>query len=78
MMQHMITRQSSAPMVITNERASDMGRFWGTYRPGVYFGTKTRSANSPVTGLMWFQQNLPHEPKIRHWCEQVSFSQLNI
>lgn len=29
-------------------------RFWGTYRPGVYFGLKTRDPKSLVTGLMWY------------------------
>ena len=29
-------------------------RFWGSYRPGVYFGMKSRSAKDVVTGLMWF------------------------
>lgn len=28
--------------------------FWGTYRPGVYFGLKTRDPHSLVTGLMWY------------------------
>lgn len=29
-------------------------RYWGTYRPGVYFGTRVRHPASIVTGLMWF------------------------
>lgn len=70
-MRGLVKKPSNELHVITNERAQDMSRFWGTYRPGVYFGTKTRSANSPVTGLMWFEQRLPQQPNIRHWCEQV-------
>ncbi|KAJ8335799.1 hypothetical protein SKAU_G00391410 [Synaphobranchus kaupii] len=31
-------------------------RFWGSYRPQVYFGMKTRSPRSIVTGLMWLRQ----------------------
>ena len=27
---------------------------WGTYRPGLYFGTRPRLPQSLVTGLMWF------------------------
>jgi hypothetical protein len=27
--------------------------FWGSYRPGVYFGLKTRSPADLLTGLMW-------------------------
>lgn len=29
-------------------------RFWGSYRPGTYFGLKTRDQDSLVMGLMWF------------------------
>lgn len=29
-------------------------KFWGTYRPGTYFGLKTRDKESLVTGLMWY------------------------
>ena len=28
-------------------------RFWGSYRPGVYFGMKTRSPKDLLAGLMW-------------------------
>uniref|UniRef100_A0A6P7FTC3 Mannosyl-oligosaccharide glucosidase n=1 Tax=Diabrotica virgifera virgifera TaxID=50390 RepID=A0A6P7FTC3_DIAVI len=28
--------------------------FWGSYRPGAYFGLKTRDPTSLVTGLMWY------------------------
>lgn len=28
--------------------------FWGSYRPGTYFGLKTRDPASLVTGLMWY------------------------
>ena len=28
-------------------------RFWGSYRPGVYFGLKTRSQSDLLFGLMW-------------------------
>ena len=29
-------------------------QYWGSYRPGVYFGLKTRDPNSMAVGLMWF------------------------
>ncbi|XP_062864317.1 mannosyl-oligosaccharide glucosidase [Trichomycterus rosablanca] len=45
-------------------------RFWGTYRPQVYFGMKTRSPKSVVTGLMWMRQFSDGELKLRHTCEQ--------
>ncbi|XP_040849595.1 mannosyl-oligosaccharide glucosidase isoform X2 [Ochotona curzoniae] len=55
---------SSSPAV-----APDL--FWGTYRPQVYFGMKTRSSQPLLTGLMWAQQGAtPGTPKLRHTCEQ--------
>ena len=47
-------------------------RFWGSYRPGVYFGMKTRSAKDVVTGLMWFLPKSVTQGSLglRHWCEQ--------
>ncbi|XP_014477267.1 PREDICTED: mannosyl-oligosaccharide glucosidase GCS1 [Dinoponera quadriceps] len=47
-------------------------RYWGTYRPGVYFGLKTRDPHSLVTGLMWYFPRLllPDGNGLRHWCEQ--------
>ncbi|CAK6435223.1 unnamed protein product [Pipistrellus nathusii] len=53
--------ESSSPAV-----APDL--FWGTYRPHVYFGMKTRSAQPLLTGLMWAQHGTA--PKLRHTCEQ--------
>ncbi|NXN93795.1 MOGS glucosidase, partial [Rhinopomastus cyanomelas] len=44
-------------------------RFWGTYRPQVYFGMKTRSPRALVTGLMWLQQG-EGGSNLRHTCEQ--------
>ncbi|XP_023654927.1 mannosyl-oligosaccharide glucosidase isoform X2 [Paramormyrops kingsleyae] len=45
-------------------------RFWGSYRPQVYFGMKTRSPRSMVTGLMWMRQSPEVEVSLRHTCEQ--------
>ncbi|XP_053336097.1 mannosyl-oligosaccharide glucosidase-like [Clarias gariepinus] len=44
-------------------------RFWGSYRPQVYFGMKTRSPRSVVTGLMWMRQ-FSDNVNLRHTCEQ--------
>lgn len=44
-------------------------RYWGTYRANCYFGLKTRNPNSPVFGLMWFEQPAGKEvtlPKLRY------------
>ena len=41
--------------------------FWGSYRPGVYFGLKTRSPADLMFGLMWM---IPELRQLRHWCKQ--------
>nr|CAD2197729.1 unnamed protein product [Meloidogyne enterolobii] len=45
---------------------------WGTLRPHLYFGLKTKQILSPLFGLLWYEQprqqfiqNLP----LRHWCD---------
>lgn len=38
-------------------------RFWGSYRPQVYFGMKTRSPNSMVTGKEKQSGNMPDQMK---------------
>lgn len=47
-------------------------RYWGSYRPGVYFGMKTREPHSPVMGLMWYfdAHVMTGTAGVRHWCEQ--------
>ncbi|KAM8878839.1 mannosyl-oligosaccharide glucosidase [Spinachia spinachia] len=45
-------------------------RFWGSYRPQVYFGMKTRSSRSIVTGMMWMRQFADMDVNLRHTCEQ--------
>jgi len=43
---------------------------WGTYRPQVYMGMKTKSKESLVTGLMWMRQDRKFPlKKLRHNCE---------
>uniref|UniRef100_A0A2K5K974 Mannosyl-oligosaccharide glucosidase n=1 Tax=Colobus angolensis palliatus TaxID=336983 RepID=A0A2K5K974_COLAP len=64
----------SAPPVLPADSSSPAvapDLFWGTYRPHVYFGMKTRSPKPLLTGLMWAQQGTtPGTPKLRHTCEQ--------
>jgi len=44
--------------------------FWGSYRPQVYMGMKTKSKESLVTGLMWMRQNRKYPlKKLRHSCK---------
>nr|SVE77481.1 EOG090X02G1 [Daphnia lumholtzi]SVE78111.1 EOG090X02G1 [Daphnia lumholtzi] len=33
-------------------------RYWGSFRPGVYFGMKSRDTNSLLAGLMWFMPDV--------------------
>ncbi|KAI5705959.1 hypothetical protein M8J75_003508 [Diaphorina citri] len=65
------THFDSQKMVIKSGLAV-RDRYWGSYRPGTYFGMKTREPYSPVVGLMWFFPNklINGEGFIRHWCEQ--------
>eukprot|EP00964_Phaeocystis_antarctica_P066134 scaffold39935_cov57-Phaeocystis_antarctica.AAC.1 len=45
---------------------------WGTYRPGVYFGLRSRTyPTALVAGLMWGAlDGVASERKLRHTCEQ--------
>lgn len=58
---------------VVRERGLDVPeRYWGTYRPGVYFGMKTRAVQDLHTGLMWFLPRYVQQGGLglRHWCEQ--------
>lgn len=49
-------------------------RYWGSYRPNLYFGMKTRDAYSLVTGIMWYYPARTQTAEdIRHWCEQSGY-----
>ena len=44
---------------------------WGTFRPGVYFGLRSRSYPTALAaGLMWVHGSAPTMAKLRHKCEQ--------
>ncbi|XP_014255518.1 mannosyl-oligosaccharide glucosidase GCS1 [Cimex lectularius] len=61
-----------SPKVVVKSGLAIPGRYWGTYRPGNYFGLKTREPFSPVMGLMWYfpRKMSANSNNIRHWCEQ--------
>ncbi|XP_004696166.1 mannosyl-oligosaccharide glucosidase [Echinops telfairi] len=68
-----VTLHSAPPVLAPNSSSPAVAPdlFWGTYRPHVYFGMKTRSPQPLLTGLMWAQQGAtPGIPKLRHTCEQ--------
>ena len=63
----------AAPAVVDRTGAgSSPARFWGSYRPGVYFGLKTRSPADLLAGLMWMLPGkvAPSNLGLRHWCDQ--------
>lgn len=57
--------------MVANSGLGNPDMFWGSYRPGTYFGLKTRDPQSLVMGLMWYfpRQLLGGGKGIRHWCE---------
>jgi len=58
---------------VVRERGLDVPeRYWGSYRPGVYLGMKTRAVRDINTGLMWFLPRFIQQGGLglRHWCEQ--------
>ncbi|XP_037118450.1 mannosyl-oligosaccharide glucosidase [Syngnathus acus] len=67
-----VTLHPSPPVLDANSTSAKVSpdRFWGSYRPQVYFGMKTRSPRSIVTGMMWMIQPSTMDVKLRHTCEQ--------
>uniref|UniRef100_A0A4W4FL06 Mannosyl-oligosaccharide glucosidase n=2 Tax=Electrophorus electricus TaxID=8005 RepID=A0A4W4FL06_ELEEL len=67
-----VTLHPSPRVLDTNSTSAGVSpeRFWGSYRPQVYFGMKTRSPRSVVTGLMWMRQFSDGDVSLRHTCEQ--------
>ena len=65
---------SSSKETTAISHAQNQSLFWGTYRPNLYFGTRTRSPETLLTGLMWFSLKKEEAnnffEKIRHTCEQ--------
>ena len=48
----MVRKPLSTPTVV-EQNTTDMERFWGSYRSNLYFGMKTRTPKSPVTGMFY-------------------------
>lgn len=54
-LRNMVNTPLPVSRIISSDTSSaqvDPERFWGSYRPGVYFGLKTRSPHSPVVGKL--------------------------
>ncbi|TMS23902.1 Mannosyl-oligosaccharide glucosidase [Larimichthys crocea] len=67
-----VTLHPSSPVLDANSSSAKVSpqRFWGSYRPQVYFGMKTRTPSSMVTGMMWMRQFSDMDVNLRHTCEQ--------
>lgn len=67
-----VTLHPAPPILDANSSSAKVApqRFWGSYRPQVYFGMKTRSPRSIVTGMMWMRQFSDLDMNLRHTCEQ--------
>ncbi|TPX32563.1 mannosyl-oligosaccharide glucosidase [Synchytrium microbalum] len=67
-----------ATVIISTNALSDIGSsshnnslHWGTYRPNLYFGTRSRTPDAIITGLMWHGvSELNGLSQTRHSCEQ--------
>ncbi|CAH8857165.1 unnamed protein product [Trichobilharzia szidati] len=59
------------PKIVPDEALSERSHslFWGSYRPGIYFGMKHRSPKSLLFGIMWTVQD-PGNFNFRHSCDQ--------
>ena len=52
------TSASDASADVLAIKAQNQSLYWGTYRPNLYFGTRTRAADTNLlTGLIWFGAN---------------------
>lgn len=55
--------------LIPYDRSYTNSLLWGTYRPGTYFGVRSRTPNSLEMGLMWFSYGST-QFVLRHLCDQ--------
>lgn len=55
--------------LIPLDRSYTSSLLWGTYRPGTYFGVKSRTMHSVDVGLMWFSYSST-QFGFHHLCDQ--------
>ena len=62
----------TSPLLDTFSAEHNASLLWGTYRPGVYFGLRSRTApTAAVAGLLWGSGTAQQlEKRLRHECEQ--------
>lgn len=65
-----ITLHPSHPVLDANSSSAKVSteRFWGSYRPQVYFGMKTRSPRSIITGERHVVYHMKMCPCLDHVC----------
>ena len=51
---HATLDSNDIDFIMHADRAANDSLLWGTYRPNLYFGTRTRFPESLMTGLIWF------------------------
>lgn len=72
-LESVVTTPLKVPKVVVKSGLDVPSMYWGTYRPGLYFGMQTRSQETLSLGLMWFTQKIGSSGlDIRHWCDQWS------
>lgn len=64
-----VTPHSEPFSVMTADSDYSQRMEWGAYRPGLYFGMRSRRPNAPLFGLMWYTYGSA-STKFRHWCSQ--------
>uniref|UniRef100_A0A914I6Y3 Mannosyl-oligosaccharide glucosidase n=1 Tax=Globodera rostochiensis TaxID=31243 RepID=A0A914I6Y3_GLORO len=78
--QHDLLQKSTLPLALVEDLYNQTS--WSTYRPHLYFGLKIKHPESPLFGIIWYQQpngEFPQELSLRHWCDHgdnVKFSWL--
>eukprot|EP00118_Oscarella_pearsei_P026854 m.310520 g.310520 ORF g.310520 m.310520 type:complete len:805 (+) comp52191_c0_seq1:125-2539(+) len=66
-------RATNSTLIASDTRDKEMK--WGSYRPHVYFGLRTREPQSSVFGLMWmhYQTASIGRRQIRHFCRHEDY-----
>jgi hypothetical protein len=55
-------KMTIAVFIIATVAAFNNTMLWGTYRPNLYFGMRTRVPESILTGIMWYGLDIDQKP----------------
>ncbi|OON23096.1 mannosyl oligosaccharide glucosidase, partial [Opisthorchis viverrini] len=64
---YLVKTPLDSPKIVSDD-SSSQELFWGSYRPGLYFGMKHRSPRPLMVGLIWTIQDY-RSPRFRHLCD---------